>query len=61
MRTGTQIIGKSKLLTAKDLIKILKRVPEDTQIMVPSHMSAGYYCIRTDSVEFDDEKVHIGN
>ena len=61
MRTGTQIIGKSKLLTAKDLIKILKRVPEDTQIMVPSHTYAGYYCIWTDSVEFDDEKVHIGN
>lgn len=61
MRKGNVIIGKSKALTAKDLIKILKRVPEDAKIMVPSHMSAGYYQIHNDGVEFDDEKVHIGN
>jgi len=61
MRTGTQIIGKSKALTVKDLMKILKRMPEDAKVMVPSHTRAGYYQIHTDGVEFDDDKIHLGN
>jgi hypothetical protein len=47
-------------MTAKDLIKILKKVPENAQIVVPSHCSAGCYSVGSSQVLFDDEKVQIG-
>lgn len=60
MRTATQMFGKVKPMTAKDLIKILRKVPEDTRIQVPSHCDDGFYTISSDGVSFDDEKVLIG-
>ena len=60
MRTAEQILGKWKVMTAKDLIKILKKVPENAQIVVPSHCSAGCYSVGSSQVLFDDEKVQIG-
>lgn len=61
MRTATQILGKPKVMTAKDLIKILKRVPDDAKIQVPSHCDSGYYTLNSDAISFDDEKVWIGD
>ena len=61
MRTAEQILGKSKAMTVKDLMKILKKMPEDAKVMVPSHCSAGYYVVNSVGVSFDDEKIHIGD
>jgi hypothetical protein len=48
-------------MTVKDLMKILKKMPEDAKVMVPSHCSAGYYVVNSVGVSFDDEKIHIGD
>ena len=61
MRTAEQILGKSKSMTVKDLKKVLKHLPDDAVVQVPSHMSAGYYTVHSSGIKFDDEKIWIGD